>query len=209
MTSDKSGNNRTSDAFDPLVRRYVDAPSPGLRIDLGLLRLLDRAYCQSLEQDLRNFASPWEVRAATDQLAEMLPDAPGIYMFVWRPPFTFCLADGGVSAGPFHILYVGQAGGEKSSSGTLRGRYKGYRKHLSGDPEALWVDGTIPDRRDALLARYLTLRPLEYWFSIIEDKRRISLLEDRLIKLLNPPLNTNQGPKLRPHSAKPAFSSGI
>jgi hypothetical protein len=204
---DKLLNTRTSDPFVPLVRRYGETDSPSLRVDLGLRRLLDRAHCRSLQRDLAEFASPWEVRSVTDQLGETLPDTPGLYMFVWRPDFAFQMASDSKPEGPLQVLYIGQAGGGRNSSGTLRGRYKGYRKYLNGNPEEIWTDGAIPTRREGILARYLPLRPLEYWCSEVEDSSRVSLLEDRLIKLLNPPLNINQGPRLRPQSAQPAFKS--
>ncbi|CAL9297387.1 hypothetical protein SUDANB180_04859 [Streptomyces sp. enrichment culture] len=176
------------DALTRMVQRHREEDSPGLPIEVGLLRMLDGESCRQLDQDLREFASPWEVHQATDNLAPALPDEPGLYMFVWRPQFQFTV-DSRPSYGSFpQLLYVGQAGASKSDSGnTIRQRYKEYRRYLRANPESLWTDSD-PKTREQRLSRYLPLRPMEFWCTTVMDRNRIRGLEKRLIRLWNPPL---------------------
>lgn len=179
-----------------LVSRYREEDSPALHVDMGLLRMLDEPGCKSLEADLEEHAGRWEIYTATDKLADALPDEPGLYMFVWRPPFQFRID--GPSEGTFpQILYIGQAGGAAKDFGnTIRARYKDYRKHLRGNAEELWTQEE-PTTRSQRLSRYLSLRPLEFWCATTMDRSRIENLEKRLIRLHNPPLNQRSRPKLR------------
>ncbi|MEV5484005.1 MULTISPECIES: hypothetical protein [Streptomyces] len=185
------------DAFTRMVQRHREEDSPALPIEVGLLRMLDADNCQQLDQDLREFASPWEVHQATENLAPALPDEPGLYMFVWRPQFQFQV-DGRPAQGSFpQLLYVGQAGASKSDCGnTIRQRYKEYRRYLRASPESLWTDSE-PKTREQRLSRYLPLRPMEFWCTTVTDRHRIRGLEKRLIRLWNPPLNDSDRPKLR------------
>jgi hypothetical protein len=68
----------------------------------------------------------------------------------------------------------------------------------------LWED-TPTESREQRLSRYLTLRPLEYWFLILDDVRDIEVLERKLIRMLWPPLNRQHKRKLRPGKTVPAF----
>lgn len=191
--------------FDRLVARYRDDPSPALRVEWGLLRLLDERYCQTLEDDLAGAADRWEVMRAVPELHQSIPDMPGLYMFVWRPPFQFHLAPELSQPGTVsQILYVGQAGGGAGSENTLRGRYREYQQYLESEPAKVWAEPAGNTRKE-VLARYLALRPLEYWWTIVKNRTEIAGLEDRLIKLLNPPGNLNRGPILRPRTPQPAL----
>jgi hypothetical protein len=38
---------------------------------------------------------------------------------------------------------------------------------------------------------YLTLEPLEYWYLVVTDKRKIGALERRLQEVFSPPLNSD------------------
>ena len=197
-----------TDTLGRLILRHRDAPSPGLLVEWELLRLLDRAGCAALEDDLKEIAGPWETYEATERLWQALPDAPGLYMFVWRPPFRLAVADDRKPGSIFQVLYVGQAGASRDEHGnTLRERYKSYRKYLRGDPERLWAPGE-PVSRNQRLARYLTLRPLEYWFAVVSDRSQVENLESRLTTLLNPPINDRGRPKIRarPSTPEPAWS---
>ncbi|WP_084533443.1 hypothetical protein [Nocardia fusca] len=186
------------DALNRIVHRYREEDSPALPIEVGLLRMLDAASCTQLDDDLREFASPWEVYEATGNLASSLPDEPGLYMFVWRPQFAFAVDGRPSSHGSFpQLLYVGQAGASRTGDGnTIRRRYKEYRRYLRASPEALWTD-TEPITREQKLSRYLPLRPMEFWCTTISDRTKIRGLEKRLIRLWNPPLNDSDRPKLR------------
>lgn len=186
-----------TDALTRVVQRYREDDSPALQIEVGLLRMLDATNSEQLASDLREFASPWEIHQATEDLSPALPDEPGLYMFVWRPPFQFH-----VGAMPTHgsfpqLLYIGQAGASNNDRGnTIRLRYKDYRRHLRGNPEDLWTQAE-PENRNQRLTRYLSLRPLEFWCATIPERNRIEGLEKRLIRLYNPPLNDRGRPKLR------------
>lgn len=194
-----------------LVLRHRDAPSPTLPIDWALLRLLDKNHCDQLAADLR-VAAPggWEVHPAGETLERVLPDEPGLYMFVWRPWIRFELDPSGTQQ-LLQILYVGLAGAKRfegdPNSNTIKSRFKGYKTYLRADPKNLW-SRFEPQSREQTLSRYLTLRPLEYWFATITDADLLESLEDRLIKTLNPPCNTTASPQLMVTAGPegPAFS---
>ena len=141
----------------------------------------------------------------TKRTWEMIPDEPGLYMFVWRPYFRFDVA-AGRNIDLEQVLYLGQAGAGKYKQATLRSRYKsGYSKYFPGDPARLWEEHEVIQRHGRL-QRYLALRPLEFWFTVIQDRDQIALLEDRLLQLLNPPINQDRRPKLVRGNARPAFA---
>ncbi|MER6000864.1 hypothetical protein ABT120_20010 [Nonomuraea angiospora] len=183
---------------DPLLRsviRHSIESSPALEIQLGIGPMLDVPAHKVLQDDLRAEASPWEVHVAVASLRDILPDQPGLYMFVWRPSIRLAMADN--SQASFHqVLYIGQAGGSGQRGNTIRNRFRDYCKHLRGDPEALWTQ-EAPTTRTARLTHYLALRPLEFWFATVEDRSKIKNLESRLINLYNPPLNNQNRPRLR------------
>lgn len=200
-----------TDPFARHVLRQRDQASPALTVDWGLLRMLDQPACAMLQEDLKLFAQPWEIRRATKTLSQTLPESAGLYMFVWRPVFSFDLADCDESGSLFQILYVGRAGGVRSNNGngdvkngTLRRRYQKYQRFIGENPSDIWEE-TPTSTRDERLMRYLALHPLEYWYTVVEEDREIPLLEDRLIKLLNPPLNSVGKPRLKTQKPKPAF----
>lgn len=193
------------DTLADLVLRHRDSPSPVLHNHLALLRLLDEAGSKALSADLSRDAQPWEMRVATKRTWEMVPDEPGLYMFVWRPFFRFEVTEGG-NVGLERVLYLGQAGAGQYRQATLRSRYKsGYSKYFPGDPAQLWDEREVI-QRNARLERYLTLRPLEFWFTVVQNREQIGLLEDRLIQMLNPPINRDRRPKLVRGRAQPAFA---
>lgn len=180
----------------------------------AFLRLLDRAGTQTLNDDLRTVGGPWEAYEATERLWEMLPDSPGLYMFVWRPWFRFDVAETSAAAGPpkpdsvSQILYIGQAGASNENQGnTLKQRYKSYRRHIRADPKILWTPSQPMTRPQ--LSRYLALRPLEYWFTVVEDRSEIKSLETRLLAMFNPPMNKNELPKIKSRfkAPQPAFAN--
>lgn len=184
-------------------------------MDWALLRLLDRAGTGALCRDLADLGNGWEVFEATERLWERLPDQPGLYMFVWRPWFRFTMMETAVAEttrpdSTSQILYIGQAGSSTNDTGnTLRLRYKSYRKFIRSDPNGLWAaPPTLRISRPTLL-EYLALRPLEYWFTVVEDRSTIKGLEARLLNMFNPPLNQAGLPKTigaRTKSPQPAFT---
>lgn len=196
-----------SDAFAALVRRYQDAASPTLSVSWSLSRLLDRDLCAQLMTDLRSHGSPWEVQLATEHAWEMIPEEPGLYAFVWRPNFSLEVAEHQYPGGLAQVLYIGKAGADdrgRPTTGNLRLRYKQYVKHIAGDPACLWT-APEPKTRPQRLDHYLKLRPLEIWFTIVSQRSEIPHLEDRLIKVLNPPCNIQRLPDLKPGQRQRAF----
>jgi hypothetical protein len=131
--------------LEKLVMRHRDDPSPELAVQWALLRLLDQCGTGALVEDLVARAGPWEAYDATERLWEILPEEPGLYMFVWRPWFRFRMAEATVTV-PIQkpdsitqILYIGQTGASDNEAGsTLRERYKSYRKYLRAEPDSLW-----------------------------------------------------------------------
>lgn len=205
-----------TDTLSDAVHRHRDEPSPVLPVEWPLVRLLDVAGSQTLVDDLRRWGQPWEIYEATEDLWEMLPDSPGLYMFVWRPWFRFTIAETSAAAGArrpnslSQILYVGQAGASVDAGGsTLRQRYKSYRRYIRADPDDLWTTAHATTRPQ--LSRYLALRPLEYWFSVIEDRTEIKRLESRMLAIFNPPMNKNELPRIKSHfrPPQPAFTKYI
>jgi hypothetical protein len=188
------------------VLRYRDEPSPVLRVEWALMRLLDRRGCEALADDLRAMANPWEVFTANPSIRAMVPDKPGLYMFVWRPPFEFQVDSTSRSGTISQVLYVGQAGAslQNNDGNTLRGRFREYIRYLEAPPEGVWNDDAAT-RRASILSRCLTLRPLEYWCAVVSNRSEIALLEDRIIKLLNPPANLHRRPRLKAQPPVPAF----
>lgn len=190
--------------FEALVAEHRDRVSPVLELQVPLLRLLDANGLAHFTTKIQTVAAGWEVAMATDHLWESLPSTPGLYMFVWRPEFRFPMSQHDRPDSLSYILYIGQTGGEGSAQ-TLKDRYKDYRRFLAGSPAQLWEPGPFAETRKTKLARFLTLRPLEYWYCVVKSPAEVDLLEDQLIKLLNPPLNGPRSPKVRLKPPQPAF----
>jgi len=192
------------DLIAAALERHRDDPTPRLQFNVPLDRLIDPTHCGALAADIAKLAKEgWEVRNAVPTAWRMIPAMTGLYMFVWRPQFRVTLAADG-NAEFLWILYVGRAGGVGSKH-TLRARYKTeYSKFVGGDPDLLW-DPELHSSRPSLMRRFLSLRPLEYWFCVIEDEDEINSLERRLYNLFTPPLNQSGGPRLRAGKAVAAF----
>jgi hypothetical protein len=188
---------------EALARHY---PADALSVPFGpSVRLLqDRTFCRVIEDDLRAHASNWEVRIATPGLANQLPDSPGLYMFVWRPNSPSFVKDENKSFLFSWLLYIGKTGSDGSQN-TLKNRYKQeYAAYIDSDPNCFWNE-KLPDNRKSRLKTLLSLSPLEYWYSVIENTEEISKLEERLIKIFRPPGNANGRNVLRPKPAIQAF----
>lgn len=163
-----------------------------------LLKSLDRDFINMLRADLESAGIHWEKLVAVPDLGDQLPKSRGLYMFVWRPNINFRFSsDAKESAHRLTwILYVGKVGVENGVHDTFQRRYKdAYKKHLAKDPTIVFQAPEETVTRELLLSRYLTLRPLEYWYLPISDISQIIHLEDHLIRLLNPPLNTQKSKK--------------
>jgi hypothetical protein len=154
---------------------------------------LDQQYARRLAQDLSSLGVQWESRLAHASIRSELPDEPGLYMFVWRPFCELTRAESGLGERFPIVLYVGRAGGTGLRT-TLRARFtSGYESYLGGHPREMWAKSP-PGSREERLRACLTLRPLEYWWMAIprSNEDQIQGLETRLIKVFDPPLNSDK-----------------
>ncbi len=185
------------------LARHRDQPAIALPLTFPINWQMDPDLGEMLSKDLSATGSTWEVRRATPSLWQMIPAKTGLYMFVYRSHLKLDLDDQQRHQATW-VLYVGRAGSSDSER-TIKDRYKSeYCKYVGGDPEQLWGD-EAPSGRAAMLRRYLSMWPTEYWFLVVEDRSKIPELEDRLIKLFAPPLNRNGHLRLRKGLAQPAF----
>lgn len=185
-----------------ILAKHRESPPAGLSMVLPFHHHMDTDFCNAISADIQNLSTAWEKRRATRDLWKQLPAQSGIYMFVFTSPLH--LITGTASYSPSWILYVGRAG-NATSRRTIRDRYRHeYAKYIEQDPEILWTAPT-PRSREERLSLYLTIYPLEFWFLTIERRENIPVIEDRLIKLLAPPINIQQQPRLRPQRPQDAF----
>lgn len=193
------------DEYQRALHKYREEciPHP-LDFRPSLERLLDSHHCNEMAK-IFNAHGRWEKMRAVATLGLSLPPKRGVYMFVWRPDLHFPFESGSPERIPW-ILYVGKAGRVAGDHDTIRHRYlHEYHAFVGGDVALLWNREPPRDREDRL-KRYLCLRPLEYWFLLLDDPNDIYLLERKLIRMLAPPLNRQlAGPRLIPGRPKPAF----
>jgi hypothetical protein len=189
--------------FQQLIRARRDEPAHLLQFAPCVERLLDGDLCESVVRIMQSLGVCWERYPAHDALDSQLPDERGVYMFVWRPRIAFAFSTSYQQSLPW-ILYVGKAGTAGGVADTLPVRYRTYRRYIGKSPSSLW-DRIPPKTREERLSRYLTLRPLEYWFVTVEELDEIRRLEKHLIKLFRPPINDQHARCLRPGRARPAF----
>ena len=193
------------DEFTLLVHKYRDEPASVLPFTPCIEKLIDAEHCKQIGSLLHQNGARWERHKATNSLYNTLPAVRGVYMFVWRPCLTLKLDPNGEIQLVTFVLYVGKAGVDGGVSDTIKSRYQSeYSKYIAKDASALW-DQSIAETREDRLEKYLTLRPLEYWFLPVERVKDIPQMEKQLIKMLRPPLNTQHGIRLRPGKSEPAF----
>lgn len=195
------------------IHRAHDGRTVHLELSLPVDPLCDEASALALSKALRETGTTWERLVALPSIEDVLPKAAGLYMFVWRPMLSFALASlkhptmgsvgGSDLAGEERlacVLYVGKAG--DSSSNTIRNRFRSdYKKYLCADAKMLWQRSG--SSRQALLARWLNLWPLEFWYLEVDQDNEIGRLEQQLIRALSPPCNNYL--KARKKSVRPAF----
>lgn len=185
------------------LKQWRDTPLATMTWHVPLHRLLDVEYCELVTQMVTEHSERWEAMKATPTLWKQLPEHSGIYMFVWRPALRFCMEAGRYNSLTMPV-YVGKAGGRKSTN-TLKKRYKAeYSNYLSEDPRRLWSTHS-PQNRQERLQRYLQLRPLEYWFVVAPTPEYADELESHLLNTLSPPGNKMSGVMARLENPKPAF----
>jgi len=192
------------DEFRRAISRFRDTPASGLFFAPALEKFLDESVVRDIQEEFRGNGLKWERLNATPALASQLPRLRGIYMFVWTPGPVFEFASGSHRHHTAWILYIGKAGVEGGASDTFQDRYRhAYQRYVGGDPSVVW-DGELPGAgREDRLKRYLTLRPLQYWYLPLTDVGYIPILERRLVQLFRPPLNTHHG-GIRARLGKPS-----
>lgn len=190
--------------FASIVAQHRDEPASRLDFSPCIERLIDKGLCRELVNHLETDGRQWERRVAVENLHISLPQVCGVYMFVWRPSFEFVHSTGEKHS-PFWILYIGKAGKEGGSNDTIQHRYQTeYSKYVGKSVSVVWNQSPSQTRSERL-AKYLTLRPLEYWFLQLTELNDIGLLERQLIRTFRPPLNRHHGAVLRAQKPEPAF----
>jgi hypothetical protein len=198
-------NAINDEEFTLLVHKFRDEPASILAFTPCIEKLIDSEHCRQIGALMHQNGAKWERRKATNSLHKSLPSIRGVYMFVWRPCLTLRFDPHDEMQVVTFVLYVGKAGVEGGVSDTIQSRYQGeYSKYIARDASSLWEE-KVPETREERLEKYLTLRPLEYWFLPVERVRDIVQMEKQLIKMLRPPLNTQHGVRLRPGKSEPAF----
>ena len=88
LACDNKQNSRSMDAFDRLVivNRH-NAPIP-VELSFPLELAIDRPWCELTSRSIVGNGK-WEILEATESLADHLPSKAGLYMFVWKIPFSF------------------------------------------------------------------------------------------------------------------------
>jgi hypothetical protein len=196
-------NNLTNpEAVRHSLARHRDKRPIGLETLFQIDRQIDLDFAKMLENDLTIYGD-WERRRATPALGDQLPNTTGLYMFLFQSHMNFHVAELGKRR-MASILYIGRAGGNISEN-TLRNRYRNeYANYIGADPDILWQENPARGRQQ-LLKRYMAIWPLDYWFLCVSDRDKIESLEDRLIKLYSPPLNSNGRLRVRASEPRPAF----
>lgn len=183
-------HQKTLDRVLAFNRNEVAAP---LTVSVPIHALIDKSYCLAVKDGLSEAGGEWQAFTATPNVADLLPNKPGLYMFLWEPYFGVKLEQG-----DYHFkwcLYVGKA--EHTS---IQNRFRNeYQAYVQGDPSNLYQSSG--NNRKDLLRKYLCLQPLRLWCLEVENISVIDTFERKLIDILNPPLNT-QG-KLRGRIASP------
>jgi hypothetical protein len=149
---------------------------------------LDLDAIEALEDSIKGASnSCWHKARATEDLGQLIPEDPGLYMFIWAPNFRFRREDDKVLR-PRHIVYIGQAG--HNSQGTLRARYQQeYAKLVHSNPNIHWEQMEPDKTRESRVGRHLNLFPLEYWWLPCHQTSMLGFLEAELINLFHPPAN--------------------
>jgi hypothetical protein len=193
--------------FERVIANYRDTPILGLSFTPAIERLLDKHTCQAIQSEFELSGHAWECKRATDSLAPELPRLRGIYMFVWSPGPVFRFANERPNHHATWVLYVGKAGVKDGTRDTFQDRYRSeYQKYLGQDPTPLWERNNEQLTRARRLQRFLSLRPIEYWYLPVNQINYIVTLEKRLVQIFKPPLNTQHGgPRARFGETQPAW----
>jgi hypothetical protein len=191
-------SNEYSDRIREVLALNRNRTIKNLTRQIPIQALIDEDFCNQVSKVMNSGSAKWQVLNVNPEMAPMLPDRHGIYMFCWQPPLIF---ETEKEKNRFDwCLYVG-----KADKTTIRGRFAGeYKKYVMGDPRLLY-EAQENMTREQRLSKYLCLQPLSIWFLTVDDNEIIPDLEDKLIDLLNPPLNKQKSVRGRYLEAESAF----
>jgi hypothetical protein len=179
--------------WQQIVSQNLGAPPTRVLADsYPVDRIQNEAFWKNLQDDLSRHCSPWESFPLSTSVYKVMPDTPGLYMYVWSPEALQFPTD----HDPLQfqkILYIGQA------ATSLQRRFAGeYKNIIEKVSPSLWWSKDENELRSNRLARLFSLSPTRVWFCRIKSEESLALidnLETRLISLINPP--GNQQRKLR------------
>ena len=199
---------------DELARRRYSQPLT-IRHLVPIETQLDQSQLV-IFKDLQSEFGAWNSRHAGRSVKRILPETPGIYMFVWSPNAPFNVINGeaiSVSRPFSSVMYVGIA------EDSIYRRYDEYFRILQmRRPEYLFeVEDTS---RDGRLQKYLSIYPLQFWWAPLSSRNqrrlnnrrsRVSFLkniEERVIKFFNPPVNVQHTIKVHVGKEEKAWGGG-
>lgn len=182
---------------------HAERVIPPLEWGMDVRLTLDEDRLSTLSEAISQNGTKWEKLQANRSALKLIPDRPGLYMFVWRLQVSLHTA----SEGTYQfrkVLYVGKAG--PGGASTIRKRFSAeYLRHIEGDPSALWT--TKFQTRHDRLSKLLLLQGLELWHCCSRgDEAHLQNWENDLIKVFSPPGNIiNRSPRAKLGKARTAF----
>lgn len=189
------------------LRVHKDAEDAVLTTKMNAALAIDKEWCDAFYEQLAGQVGNWEIipeaQAAT---YKRIPDARGLYMFVWAPWVRLPTETTHVTFR--QVLYVGKS---DSATSSIKLRYqKEYSKFIGLHAELLWVNDDDAFKRSNNLQKYLSVSKLEYWYLVFEGHalETISEFEKRLINLFKPPANVqdlNNRYRAQLREPRPAF----
>ncbi|EKP0259001.1 hypothetical protein JFQ93_000196 [Aeromonas sobria] len=151
--------------------------------------LNDKDFWITLNDDMKKFGDGWEViENVCDGSASIIPDsAIGLYFFVWMPEVEFNTSKGKLEFG--NVVYIGSS--STKNNGIKKRFISDYQSLIGNNYDVHWTTKTLDDR-DKRLKKVLSLGRLHYLFNVMDGatERQILDMEERMIKLFNPPGNT-------------------
>lgn len=167
----------------------------------------DCDFIDMLKEDVDTSGDGWEVvKNISAGSAKAIPDKmKGLYFFMWSPQIDF-----ETTQGVFNICNVVYVGSSTSIDNGIKNRFLADYEGLIGKHyDVHWIKKEAVGREDKL-KKIMNLGCLNFFFNTMNDasKEQILDMEERLIKLLNPPGNIKHAllrGSLDKVNVKPAF----